>query len=266
MASCEVMKSLIEDVFVPLNNYYNQNIHSDSSFHRLFGIYKIALLPFYNDEENYNVEMQKLLKIYSNKSLILDKETKSFFEMFLLLYINWLRKNNHNVLNKLYELFEIEKFVEINNFNNVILNIDDMNIITPNELLSSEGIDKDHLIDLKELMNEYFILSGDDQLINDVYIESFINFIKELNTFLEYYDEFAFLRLLFEKIMKIVKKIDYTNLNEDISKEIKITIDETMILIKKWLKEVFEEKKQININYIDALILSLIVRLEICIK
>lgn len=258
----DVMFSLINDVFVPLNDFYAEKIHSDSTFYKLFGIYKIAMLPIYK-EKDYNEELNKLLKIYTNKNLILDEETKNFFEMFLFLYFNWLRKYDNESLIRLSKLLEIDKFMEINNFTNITVKIEDFRIVNSKELVNNEGVDKDILLDIKDIINEYKILSRDDKLVNDVYVESFLKLLNELTAFLKEYDEFEFLIMLLEKIKNFYKKIDYYNLDIELSREIKIVTDEIVDFIEKWINEVFYNDKEIDVTYLDAFILSEITKLEI---
>jgi len=165
--------------------------------------------------------MKKLLKIYQNKNLILDEETKDFFEMFLFLYFNWLRKNNHLALEKLSELLEIEKFSEINNLTKLTVNANDFKIVKIKELLESEGYDEDVLFDIRDSISEYKILSKEDMLFNDVYLESFFNIIDSIENLTKMYDELIFMNMLFKKIIKVCKKINFENLSEKKSIEIK---------------------------------------------
>ena len=116
----DVIKSLIEEVFNPLTKTYSSKLYADTSFHKIFGIYKIALLPLKKSEESYNRELKKLLKIYSNEKLILDQQTKNFFGDFLFLYIRWLRKTDKNKLTRLVKLLEIEEFLKNNELNEKI--------------------------------------------------------------------------------------------------------------------------------------------------
>jgi len=261
MLEITLVKDLIDEVFVPLNRAYLKKIYSDTSFHKIFGIYKIALLPLMN-EKHYEEELKKILKIYSNKNLILDEETKNFFEMFLFLYLNWLRKKNNQGLIKLKKLLEIEKFLDINNFHNLTISIDDFKIVDVDELISNEGLDDDMLLDLRDLIGEYRYMSNDDTLINDVYAEQFLKIINNLSLFIKEYDELKYLDMLLSKISSYFK-LDFDKLTNAQSEQLKNTVDEIVFFIEKWIKEVFFEKKIKDVTSLDALILSEMAKLEI---
>ncbi|NPA10758.1 MAG: hypothetical protein GXO62_00765 [Epsilonproteobacteria bacterium] len=91
MSKNELLKSLVKEVFEPLNEDFSEDIFSDTSFYRVFGIYKIAVLPLLNEEE-YQTEIARINKIYGNDRLILDEKTRVFFDTFLDLHSRWLEK------------------------------------------------------------------------------------------------------------------------------------------------------------------------------
>ncbi|NPA10757.1 MAG: hypothetical protein GXO62_00760 [Epsilonproteobacteria bacterium] len=263
MLSAEAIKSLVKDVFEPLNRHFN-DLYSDASFQKIFGVYKIAVLPLMDDEKFYS-EFEKISKIYTNPHLILDEHTKSFFEMFLLLYLKWLKKTGYDKkkLEKIKSVLQLDKLSEVTEMTEFLERIDNFCEISTSDMLQREGVDKDRVLDLVDMIHNERMLNGGDYHLSEMYLENVIEVLEELNDFLDVYEELHYLSMVLNRLVKSIKSIDISKLSDKENAEVKAVLDELLNEIEVWLKEVFINHNEGEVTFIESYILSVLAKLEL---
>jgi len=249
------MKSLlisaIEEVIFPFEEMLKNYLESDEIEHILkeLRVFEITLITFIHTEQKKVKELfEDFRKIY--KLGLENDKIKGLIVFFYGLLTMFLIENDIDLdkFKLLHEHFKTifkneDDFLDLSEDNNIT---HPNNTISAKEFLENEEVDFELIEEIKDLIENYFLITSKYETITDDYIEEVKYIIEKLETLFELSGEFSNLSKAFDELFNLLSS---KNINNDI---LKTFLDYLIEDLEKWINVIFIEKSAIDIHYLDA--------------
>jgi len=128
--------------------------------------------------------------------------------------------------------------------------------ITAKEFMESEPIDKDIVVDIKDLLEDYEDMSYKYSVVSDEFLQTTLGVLQKFITLFMLSGEFKDLGKVTEKLFEKLNNLDLNSLDDNQKQFLKSFLDAFMADLKKWYEEVIIYKSANDIHYLDASLMS----------